>query len=101
MFERSSRYFAVATTRHFAADGMPIVHKKRRFLPAPAAQAGDRLVRVAPGERLDTIAARTLGDPLQQWRIADRNGAMNPFELTPAGALLAVPAVGFRGRGQS
>jgi hypothetical protein len=36
------------------------------------------------GDRLDTIAAKYLGDPEQFWRIADANGAMRPEELTDA-----------------
>ena len=37
-------------------------------------------------------AARTLGDPLQFWRVCDANNAMNPPELTEeAGRALRVP----------
>ncbi len=44
-----------------------------------------------PGDRLDTIAARTLGDPLLFWRLADASGAMNPDDLERPGTLLVVP----------
>ena len=37
---------------------------------------------VAQGERLDVLAHRTLGDPLQYWRICDANDVMRPTELT-------------------
>jgi hypothetical protein len=37
---------------------------------------------VAEGDRLDNIAAVTLGDPELAWRIADASRAMNPFALT-------------------
>ena len=44
------------------------------------------------GERLDLVAYRTLGDPLQFWRIADANDAVNPFDLDePSGQILRVP----------
>jgi nucleoid-associated protein YgaU len=49
-------------------------------------------VTVQPGERLDLITARTLGDPLQFWRIADANNAMDPQELAAEpGTVLRVP----------
>jgi nucleoid-associated protein YgaU len=42
---------------------------------------------VKQSDRLDLIAARTLGDPLLFWRIADANDAMNPFDLLTRRAL--------------
>jgi hypothetical protein len=99
MFDRSSRYFAVAEARHLDWDGTLIVHKQRRFLPQPRPQAGDRLVVVAAGERLDALAARIIGDPLQYWRIADLSNAMNPQDLAEAGRVLDVPGTGFRNAG--
>lgn len=101
MFDRSSRYFAIAEVGHLQWDGTLVVHKKRRFLPRPGRQPGDRVVVVAQDERLDTLAARTLGDPLQHWRIADLNHAMNPLDLAEPGRALDVPGAGFRGSGAS
>jgi hypothetical protein len=37
---------------------------------------------VVQGDRLDLIAARTLGDSEQFWRVCDANDAMDPHELT-------------------
>ena len=49
-------------------------------------------VTVVEGDRLDTIAARTLGDPEQYWRICDANIASNPPTLTAEpGRVLRVP----------
>jgi hypothetical protein len=68
------------------------VYWKRRFLPA-----GDTLpllveVTVTEGDRLDLIAARTIGDPEQFWRICDANDALNPFDLAEEpGRILRVP----------
>lgn len=43
-------------------------------------------------DRLDLVANRTLRDPLQAWRIADANTAMDPLALTRrAGATLQIP----------
>jgi nucleoid-associated protein YgaU len=42
-------------------------------------------------DRLDLIAARTLGDPLLFWRIADANLALDPFDLVEPGRALTVP----------
>ena len=49
-------------------------------------------VTVIRGDRLDLIAARTLGDPEQFWRVCDANDAMNPVILTEEpGRTLRVP----------
>lgn len=101
MFDRSSRYFAIADVRHLQSDGTLVVHKKRRFLPQRGPQPGDRLVVVAQDERLDSLAARTLGDPLQYWRIADLSNAMHPLDLAEPSRVLDVPGAGFRGSGAS
>ncbi len=49
-------------------------------------------VPVNENERLDTITARTLGNPEQFWRVCDANNAMNPLELTQeVGRLIRIP----------
>ena len=97
MIDRTSRYFSIPTAEHVMPDGTSVVYVKRRFLPQPSPEPRERGVAVGEGERLDTIAARLLGDPLQFWRIADANNAMNPFDLVEPGAVLAIPGVGFGG----
>lgn len=54
---------------------------RRRFLPRGEKQPLLVEVMITKGDRLDLIAARTLGDPEQFWRICDANNAMNPFLL--------------------
>ncbi|MNR68819.1 hypothetical protein D3C85_1936240 [compost metagenome] len=45
---------------------------------------------VAPGDRLDRLAAAALGDPLQFWRLADGNDAPRPAALEQPGRSLRV-----------
>jgi hypothetical protein len=93
MFEPTSRYANIPTAKWTAPDGRIIAYKRRRFLPPPQSLTLLVEVTVAQGERLDLIAARTLGDPEQFWRICDASGAMNPAELTAEpGRTLRVPA---------
>lgn len=78
----TSRYHGVGTARHRLVDGREVAYLKRRFLPQPGrfAVIGEHLVE--EGDRMDLIAARHLGDPLQFWRICDANTAMHPDALT-------------------
>ena len=101
MFDTTSRYQAIPNAQHVERDGTSFVYKKRRFLPHRAPQPTDRAVVVQVGDRLDTISARMLGDPLQYWRIADASHAMDPFDLVEPGRLLVVPLIGFPGTGAS
>jgi hypothetical protein len=91
MFAPNSRYHALATATHTTPDGRTVVHLRRRFLP----QGDDLplLVEVTPtaSDRLDHIAARTLGDPTQFWRVCDANNALNPAALVAPGHPLRVP----------
>lgn len=82
MFDPDSRYAPLSTAKKVGPDGREHVYVTRRFLPR-----GDRMttlleVAVAAGDRLDLIATRVLGDPLQYFRICDANEAMDPHELT-------------------
>ncbi|HRW45944.1 MAG: hypothetical protein KIT77_12170 [Caldilinea sp.] len=92
MFDYTSRYYTLPTATVETSTGREIVYVARRFLPH-----GDEMpllveVVVAQHERLDLVTHRTLGDPLQFWRIADANDAMNPFDLVePDGQRLRVP----------
>lgn len=61
--------------------------------PTSGTPAPHRTHRVLPGETLDRIAARYLGDPTQ-WRLLARANAIeDPLDLRP-GAVLAVPRSG-------
>jgi hypothetical protein len=81
MFDPTSRYYRIPDATFVAPDGRSIVYKRRRLPPASASLTAQATVPVKPADRLDLIAARTFGDPLQFWRIADANDAMDPFDL--------------------
>jgi hypothetical protein len=80
VFEPSSRYFALETVTIEVA-GRVVSYKRRRFLPRGEDMTTLVEITTSEGDRLDLMAARTLGDPEQFWRICDANDAMNPFEL--------------------
>jgi nucleoid-associated protein YgaU len=92
MFDPASRYYNLESAEFTLPDGDKVTYKRRRMLPAGESLPLLVEVSVQPGERLDLIANRVLGDPLQFWRIADANNAMNPQDLTAeAGSGLRVP----------
>ena len=92
MFEPTSRYAALPTAELVTADGRRSRYVMRRFLPQAATSGAAAEVVVTEGDRLDLIAARTLGDPEQYWRICDANDAMDPAELVAEpGTRLRVP----------
>ncbi|MEZ4734070.1 MAG: hypothetical protein R3E79_43815 [Caldilineaceae bacterium] len=91
MFEPTSRYYGLETATYTGPDGSPVTYVRRRFLPPGETQTLLVEVTVIDGDRLDSITARTLGDPEQFWRLADANNAMNPFDLVAEpGATLRV-----------
>lgn len=93
MFEHTSRYHHLENAEIALDDGRKVVYKRRRMLPPGTRLTELTVVEVGEGDRLDQIAARTLGDPEQFWRVCDANDAMNPRELTAEpGRSLAVPA---------
>jgi nucleoid-associated protein YgaU len=92
MFQHASRYAVLETAAVTTPDGRVVAYKRRRFLPQGAEMPLLVEVVVTEGDRLDLIAARTLGDPEQFWRVCDANNATNPFDLTAEpGAVLRVP----------
>ena len=92
MIDESSRYHGLETRTMTTADERVVRYLTRRFLPQ-----GERLpllveVTVTQGDRLDLIAAQTLGDAEQAWRLCDANNAMHPAELlSEVGRVLRVP----------
>jgi hypothetical protein len=92
MFEPNSRYTRTEVAEFERSDGRKVAYLRRRFLPRGESLQSLVDVSVAQGDRLDLIAARTIGDAEQFWRICDANDAMDPFELTAqTGRMLKVP----------
>jgi hypothetical protein len=81
MFSITSRYQGLPTAVHRLADGREVVFVRRRFLPHPEDLVPTGEYVVLPGDRLDRVADKVLGDPEQAWQIADANRAMDPDEL--------------------
>ncbi|QQS49037.1 MAG: LysM peptidoglycan-binding domain-containing protein [Acidobacteriota bacterium] len=82
MFQPTSRYYRIENAIWTAPDGRQIAYKRRRFVPSGREMPLLVEVTVVQGDRLDLIAARTLGDAEQFWRVCDANDAMNPTDLT-------------------
>jgi len=95
MFESTSRYYTLENATLTAPDGRVIAYKRRRFLPDGKDMQLLVEVTVTEGDRLDTITARTLGDPEQFWRICDANNTMNPSDLIEPGRMVRVPVPQF------
>jgi|SRR5690606_19053979 hypothetical protein len=87
-FPADSRYHGVPTRTFTAPDGRQIPYLARRFTPPPDAFATVGYRVVAEGERLDQIAAETLGNPEAFWLHCDANGAIWPDELEAPGTEL-------------
>lgn len=95
MFDFTSRYYSIETVTYTGPDGRSHSYKRRRFLPQGENMTVLTEAIVTQSDRLDLITARTLGDPLQFWRVCDANNALNPFELTEeVGRRLKIPMPG-------
>lgn len=96
MDDPNSRYSAVERAVYTGPDGQPVAYLRRRFLPHGQRMPVLGEAAVGIGDRLDLIANRALGDPLQFWQICDANNALNPFDLTAEiGCRLRVPVPQF------
>lgn len=84
-FPPESRYAGLPTRTIEGPDGRPFTYVSRRFAPPPEAFATQAYRIVAEGERLDQIAATTIGNPEGFWLHCDANGAIWAEELEAAG----------------
>jgi hypothetical protein len=88
----TSRYSSVAQATFIAADGTRAPYLKRRFIPDPDRVQPAGTVTVRPGERIDLVASRAMGDPAHFWRICDANRIADPFVVTGwVGVRLVLP----------
>ena len=83
-FPANSRYSTIKTATLTTPQGTAIVYLLRRWVPSPDQFALLQEYTVLQGDRLDTLAARLIGDPELFWQLCDSNGAMQPEELTEA-----------------
>ena len=95
MFGPESRYAEIGNAIHVTGDGREITYKKRRFLPRGEELPMLTELTVRQGDTLDHLAASTLGDAEQSWRIADANNAMRPRDLLEPDRALKVPVPQF------
>lgn len=87
-FQPDSRYHGVPTRVWVAPDGRQVPYVARRFSPPPENFATLGYRRIAEGDRLDRIAAETLGNPEAFWLLCDANRAVWPEELEETGGEL-------------
>ena len=93
MADPKSRYSGVGRAVRVAPDGSQFTYLRTVILPQPTSLAVAGTVTVVSRDRPDLVATRTLGDPLQAWRIANINAAMNPADMTTQpGRVLVIPA---------
>jgi hypothetical protein len=81
-FAATSRYRGVPTAALELPDGRTVTYVRRRFVPPTPAGAVVVGHVVVPGDRLDNIAYRYLGDPELFWRVCDANPVLRPADLT-------------------
>lgn len=98
MIDATSRYYLIEDAEYTDQDGNKVTYKKRRFLPQGEDLPLFSEIAVLPGERLDALTVRGLGDPLQYWQVADANNCMNPFDLVAeTGRKVRIPLPQFQG----
>ncbi len=94
MFSPTSRYAGLATATFTlpGTDGTSreVTYVKRRLLPRVDEHTLLTEHTLAPGERLDHLAARYLGDPTQFWRICDATDVIRPADLEKTGQRLPI-----------
>ena len=86
----TSRYFGIEIATLTQPDGTTVSYLRRRFVPPPTRFELLQEVTIARGDRLDNVAASTLGDPEQYWRICDANNAMRPADLERVGLRIRI-----------
>jgi hypothetical protein len=90
LVDPSSRYAGVEIATWVGVDGVERPYLRRRVAPQPEQLATAGWDVVGPGDRIDLVAARTLGDGRLFWQLCDANGAFDPAELEQPGRRLRV-----------
>ena len=85
----SSRHGDLPAYEVVLAPGAPPVELyEPRTIPQPPPSVAHTVEAV---DRLDLLAHRYFGDPLQFWRIADANPALTPEDILDPGAQIVIP----------
>lgn len=93
----TSRYHGLGIQKITMPDGSERSYLQRRFVPQADELQLIAMRAVRPGERVDIIAAETLGDATQAWRVCDANGQGFQAVAQPVGRALRI-AIGKAGR---
>ncbi|MEL6823852.1 MAG: hypothetical protein AAFP70_19015 [Calditrichota bacterium] len=92
MFDVTSRYYNIPNATFTNSNGKEVVYKRRRICPPAESLVIAFRFEVKEEDRLDLIAAQTLGAPTLFWRICDANNALVPETLTEVpGKSLLIP----------
>jgi hypothetical protein len=104
MIDPTSRYANTERTTATLPDGRTVACLRRRFLPPlpndpPTRSTTLSTIAVIPGERIDQLATRVIGDPLAFWVLSDVNPVLDPRELVASTTdgpprRIAAPALG-------
>jgi len=94
-FDEHSRYLKVQIALLPAHGAQPPApYLRRRFIAQPSDIALAAWVTIGASDRPDLLAARTLGEALAWWRLADASGVDDPNAMTDTpGARAAVPVI--------
>lgn len=91
-FPPNSRYARVALRSYTRPDGRSVTFVAARTIPQPERFTALALHRIETEQRVDLVADRYYGDPLQYWRICDANCVFwLPLATQRAGATLLIP----------
>ena len=90
-YDTSSRYYGLAVLEFTTPDGTVLRYVQRRFIPRVSLFTTLALHKVQQGDRIDVLAARYLGDPLQYWRVCDANLAVRPSDPLDLGKSVSIP----------
>ncbi|MDF2867070.1 MAG: hypothetical protein K0S11_540 [Gammaproteobacteria bacterium] len=93
MFNPSSRYYGLPDKVTELPSGKKITYKGRRLLPPLASLSKIGEATVQAGERLDSLAAKHLGDPLRFWQLCDSHDVLNPAELEQPGQTIIITSL--------
>jgi len=90
----ASRYATVGQSVWIAPDGRQVPYLMRRLLPAADTLPTASYYTVQPGQRVDNVAAATLGDATLSWLLADANLALRPTDLAVPDSIIQIPQAG-------